>query len=105
VLLLLHLALHHLAQCTVDPGLITAPVLLEPGQYVGIEPQRDRLFEWPVEIHVLDGERLLIGFFSGGLQAEGLAASTSRTGAGVLRAADGSSGALGLATNRRIIAF
>jgi len=102
VLLLLHLALHHLAQCTVDPGLITAPVLFEPRQYVGIEPKRDRLFEWPVKIHVLDGERLLL---SGGLQAEGLAPSTSRTGAGVLRAADGSSGALGLPTNRRIIAF
>jgi len=46
----LHLSFHHLAQCRIDARLISSAVLLEPGDHIGIQAQRDWLFQWTVEI-------------------------------------------------------
>jgi len=39
---------HYSAQRLIDSRLVAAPLLLEPGEHVGIDTQRDRLLDWPV---------------------------------------------------------
>lgn len=45
--------LHQLPQRGINAGLIVRAVLLEPGDHVGVEPQRDRLLQRTVEIRNL----------------------------------------------------
>jgi hypothetical protein len=42
------LFLHQFPQRSIDPRLVTAPRLLEPGQHIGVQTQRDRLLQWLV---------------------------------------------------------
>src|SRR5271157_5456781 len=39
---------HHLAQRLINPRLVAPPLLLEPGQNVGVQAKRNRLLDGPV---------------------------------------------------------
>ncbi len=57
----LHLALHYSPQSQVNASLVPSPVFFEPGDHIRIQPQRDRFFQWTVEVrnlHRLQGKRL-----------------------------------------------
>ncbi len=66
-----YLLLHHeFAQCPVDPGLVAGSFFLEPGQHIGVEPERNRSLERLV--HLRDVRCYVarsFTLFSGGLQS------------------------------------
>src|ERR1700686_3608686 len=74
---LFHLFFHHPPQRSIDPRLITSPVPTEPRQYVGVQPQRDRLLNRLVELHHFPHRnRAPLRWFNGGRQAENFPLAT-----------------------------
>ncbi len=69
----LHFPFHDLAQCGINASLVAAAVLFEPGQHVGIEPQRNWPLQRAVEVRDLHAvqRHTLLGIRRGG-QAQAL---------------------------------